>query len=101
MLPPAVTARTWLEVTFEPIGNDAWSEAYDQPRGTGLCRLKKSFLRYPIGIVASNRGYCSNANLVNGCRVKSRSSTFENIVTATEIPDSSIYAFSVWRLKSV
>ena len=27
---PTAGARVWIEVTFEPIGNDTWSEAYDQ-----------------------------------------------------------------------
>ena len=26
---PALTARVWIEVTFEPTGNDAWAEAYE------------------------------------------------------------------------
>ena len=27
---PALAARVWIEVTFEPSGNDPWAEAYNQ-----------------------------------------------------------------------
>jgi len=27
---PTVAAQLWIEVTFEPVGNDPWSEAYDK-----------------------------------------------------------------------
>ncbi len=26
---PAIAARVWIEVTFEPTGNDPWVEAYN------------------------------------------------------------------------
>ena len=26
---PAIATRVWIEVTFEPTGNDPWAEAYN------------------------------------------------------------------------
>lgn len=30
---PLAAARIWIEITFEPTGNDPWSEAYDRVLG--------------------------------------------------------------------